>query len=201
MQVFLIQNKDQVRTPPNFHISIDPGINSGGITLLNKLTKKITTGSHPGTKGRVAGQSFPFLYPLLQPAAQSFYSIVQKLLPENGVNSQCAIGIEIPYHGGVAATRLQLLAVRLLDLFKLGNFHSISMVPTNLNVFFTKSKRPANSQIFELITANFPKLERISTHIADSLLISVLLNHKFYQDHFSVTMREPSFKTTVIEEF
>lgn len=181
-------------TQCDFVISVDIGIQTGAVTIYNLKDKNIFYDHITGVEENIMKASYPYLLVIVKKAVFQYKTIVDDYF-KRGNQGKISWAIELPvYRMGASIPLHVFLTVFLQFASKYSNTRRIDLVPNNLGAFFLRKKKSSKSEVVSLVREQLKIPKRISSHEADSLLISMFTLFDTYKVNHSVNLRQPNYE-------
>ncbi len=178
----------------SYSLSIDPGIKSSGLCLLNKIDKSIVTSTYYSDKA--ANTIFPYLYVNSHSMIDNYLSFISK----SSVNpNDLEVNIEYTFTAGSFAPGLMTQsALAINTLFSIG-VPVVSLLPAKIPGFFLRTGKSIPDDLLEFWFSEFiPQVKADSPHSRDALMLSMFMHFKEYSEQFETLneVRKPEFQLT-----
>lgn len=172
-------------TDPEYCLSIDPGLKTAGLTLLDKKTGKIIKyQSFKSDTGSIRDPVPKFIHTTL--------SLGNRYMKDFDISyEKTQVCIECSFYGGQFSSGMMAVVTSLIWYFQQKNVPSIWLVPPKISQYFVKNHKAKGKEITSFVRNLYKIEKRINQHIADSILISCMVNYDILEPSIKNQLRVP----------
>lgn len=196
MKLFYLKNKKSLAS--KFNLSIDPGVKSSGLCLLDLDNSTVVTKTILN-KEAYANVIFPHLYCLSLEMFDQYLLFIE----ENKVDiKKTTLNIEYTFSQGSFSPGLNAQVATAITKFIDLGIQGIYFVPPRIPSFFLRTVERLDDHILNAWFVNYvPRIKLDSPHSKDALMISIFCNYDFFfvNNLIDTRIRKPEYELKEIK--
>jgi len=194
MNIYRYEEDDRV---PRLSLSVDPGITTSGVSILDRESREFQWVRIPKRESRTMGVALPELYVEIHSQIENIMSTIQAL-DVCGTSSwdwrETELLIEYTFLQGLFSVGLGAFVCTLVERARMGGCPRVSFIPPRIPEFFYRKKSVSDKETKELFRMLYPSedVRKIPVHTIDASLFNIFYNFEFFPEH-SGRLRYPVY--------